>query len=137
MLLTFLFLPDTTGLDLKEQERRWAFIRAGREHDYHGIAIHPQHLSLWERWRGVGKQYNADLDYKQKIEEMRSEWEADQAAKTQEKASKNEVSIGAEELEGDDLWTDDVSTYYRATAPASTYNEKLDGLGTESPNRSL
>ena len=46
MLLTLLFLPDTPGLDLKEQERRWSYIRASRSNDYHGIAIHPKHLSL-------------------------------------------------------------------------------------------
>jgi sugar phosphate permease len=34
-ILTFVFLPDTTGLDLKEQERRWTYIRAGRAEDYH------------------------------------------------------------------------------------------------------
>jgi sugar phosphate permease len=34
-ILTFFFLPDTTGLDLKEQERRWEYIRAGKEADYH------------------------------------------------------------------------------------------------------
>ncbi|KAK5009784.1 hypothetical protein LTR28_013420, partial [Elasticomyces elasticus] len=74
-LLTWLFLPDTTGLDLKEQERRWTFIRDGRENEYCGVAIHPRHLSLWERWRGVGKVYNAERDYEQRIEEMRHEWE--------------------------------------------------------------
>ncbi len=40
MIVTFLFLPDTTGLDLKEQERRWNYIKAGRANDYHGIAVH-------------------------------------------------------------------------------------------------
>jgi MFS family permease len=83
-LVTFLFLPDTTSLDLKEQERRWYFIREGREQDYHGVAIHPKHLSLWERWRGVGKHYDPQLDYQQRIDEMRAEWEAAQAAKTAE-----------------------------------------------------
>ena len=39
MLLTLLFLPDTTGLDLKEQERRWHYIRTGREAEYHGVAV--------------------------------------------------------------------------------------------------
>lgn len=46
MLLTFLFLPDTTGLDLKEQERRWKHIREGRESEYHGVAVHPKYLSV-------------------------------------------------------------------------------------------
>ncbi|KAI0995418.1 hypothetical protein K3495_g12761 [Podosphaera aphanis] len=74
MLLTMLFVPDTTGLDLKEQERRWAYIRTGREHEYHGIAVHPKHLSLWERMRGVGKAYNPALDHVSRIEELRDEW---------------------------------------------------------------
>jgi hypothetical protein len=72
--LTVLFLPDTTGLDLKEQERRWFYIRQGREEDYHGPAVHPRHLSLWERFIGKSKFYNAELDYKQKIEDFRAEW---------------------------------------------------------------
>jgi hypothetical protein len=83
-ILTLLFLPDTTGLDLKEQERRWNFIRAGREEDYHGIAIHPKHLSMWERFRGVGKNYNAELDFKQKVDEMRADWESYQQFKAAE-----------------------------------------------------
>ncbi|RFU30048.1 hypothetical protein B7463_g6276, partial [Scytalidium lignicola] len=81
MLVTFLFLPDTTGLDLKEQERRWQYIREGREKEYHGIAIHPQHLSLWERMRGIGKNYDPVADYQTKIQEVRAEWEELQAAK--------------------------------------------------------
>lgn len=86
VLLSVVFLPDTTGLDLKEQERRWAFIRAGRGHEYHGVAVHPKHLSWWERMRGLGKQYDADLDYKQRIEEMRKEWEVVMQEKADEKA---------------------------------------------------
>ncbi|KAF1814648.1 MFS general substrate transporter [Eremomyces bilateralis CBS 781.70] len=75
VLVTVLFLPDTTGLDLKEQERRWRFIRAGREHEYHGTAIHWRHISWWERFRGVHKPYDAALDFAQKLEEMRADWE--------------------------------------------------------------
>ncbi|EEP77546.1 phosphate transporter A-1 [Uncinocarpus reesii 1704] len=86
MLLTFLFLPDTTGLDLKEQERRWFYIRSGREHEYHGAAVHPSHLSLWERLRGVGKYYDAELDYKQKVKELREEWLASMARHVDEKS---------------------------------------------------
>jgi hypothetical protein len=74
MLLTWLFLPDTTGLDLKEQERRWKYIVQGRESEYHGVAIHPKHLSLWERLRGVGKGYNPELDRAQMVEDLREEW---------------------------------------------------------------
>jgi len=108
--LTFLFLPDTTGLDLKEQERRWNFIRTGREHEYHGVAVHPNHLSLWERLRGVGKYYNPQLDYEQKVQEMRGEWEEWQAAKAQELTKE-----GGGLVDGDDF-SDDVSSYFTRTA---------------------
>jgi hypothetical protein len=74
VLLTTLFLPDTTGLDLKEQERRFYYLRQGREQDYHGVAAHPHHLSLWERIRGAGKHYNPQLDYQSKIADLREEW---------------------------------------------------------------
>jgi hypothetical protein len=109
MFLTIVFLPDTTGLDLKEQERRWAYIRAGREHEYHGVAVHPKHLSLWERIRGVGKHYDADLDYKQKIEEMRGEWELHMATRTNEKGAKLE----REDFDDDSEFSSDVSAYFQ------------------------
>ncbi|GAA5995758.1 uncharacterized protein JCM10292_004728 [Rhodotorula paludigena] len=49
VFVTAVFLPDTTGLDLREQERYWRCVRAGHPEQYHGIAIHPQHLSWYER----------------------------------------------------------------------------------------
>lgn len=112
MLITLLFLPDTTGLDLKEQERRWLCIRAGRESDYHGVAVHPKHLSWWERWRGVGRYYDADADYRQKVEEMRTDWEASQSRKAAEK----EEGHSADGDDHDDAsWSSDVSTYFEKT----------------------
>jgi len=107
-LLTWLFLPDTTGLDLKEQERRWQYIRAGREQDYHGIAIHPKHLSVWERFRGAGKHYDPDLDYKAKVEEMRAEWEEWQERKHMEK-EKDGFDVDDEE------YSDEISAYFSRT----------------------
>jgi len=86
MLVTWAFLPDTTGLDLKEQERRWQYIREGREPEYHGIAVHPKHLSVWERMRGVGKHYNPELDRIDKIRDLRAEWEYRQAEKGKDEA---------------------------------------------------
>jgi hypothetical protein len=80
MIITIIFLPDTTGLDLKEQERRFHYIRQGREHDYHGIAVHPHHLSLWERLRGAGKNYNPELDFQSKVQDLRDEWSEKVAA---------------------------------------------------------
>ncbi|WXC55559.1 hypothetical protein SNK03_001504 [Fusarium graminearum] len=79
MLLTWVFLPDTTGLDLKEQERRWHYIRDGKESEYHGVAVNPIHLSLWERLRGLGKSYDPEADWRAKVQDMRAEWELVQA----------------------------------------------------------
>jgi hypothetical protein len=111
-LLTLIFLPDTTGLDLKEQERRWAFIRAGREHDYHGIAVHWKHLSWWERFRGQHKDYDAKLDYDQKIDEMRTEWVERQSQKFSEKH-------GWEDAEVDEDDHVDVHNYFKRTTKGS------------------
>ena len=106
-LITWLFLPDTTGLDLKEQERRWAFIRSDRIQDYHGVAVHPKHLSLWERWRGAGKYYNAEEDYAQRVEEMRAEWEAAMSRRAEEKEMHDDAM--------EDDWSDEVSTFFERT----------------------
>ncbi|KAI9806709.1 MAG: hypothetical protein M1825_006166 [Sarcosagium campestre] len=110
-LITYLFLPDTTGLDLKEQERRWQYIRQGREQDYHGIAVHHKHLSLWERIRGVGKYYDPQLDYKQKIEELRGQWEKSTQNKHEEHEKHHLDGVDEE----DETWSSDVSTYFEAT----------------------
>ncbi|KKA24496.1 MFS phosphate transporter [Rasamsonia emersonii CBS 393.64] len=118
MLLTFLFLPDTTGLDLKEQERRWYYIRQGREQDYHGPAVHPKHLSLWERFRGLGKNYDPELDYKQKIEEYRAEWEAAMSKKLS-----NEEDNLADDTE-ETLFEGHVHQYFERTSPMFRGMEK-------------
>ncbi|KAK4545747.1 hypothetical protein LTR36_002701 [Oleoguttula mirabilis] len=107
-ILTILFLPDTTGLDLKEQERRWAYIRSGREKEYHGVAVHPKHLSMWENFRGVSKQYNAEEDYRQRVEEMRADWEAAMVRRAEEKE-------GAKDDVMEDDWSSEVSTFFERT----------------------
>jgi len=109
-LITWVFLPDTTGLDLKEQERRWAYLRDGRDSEYHGVAVHPKHLSLWERMTGVGKHYDAQLDYKMKIQEMRGEWEEREATRHLQ-----EAGLDGEEHESE-VWTDHISRYFHRTA---------------------
>ena len=118
-LLTWLFLPDTTGLDLKEQERRWAFIRAGKENEYHGIAIHWKHLSWWERFRGQHKGYDAAKDYQMKIDEMRAEWIERQQSKFSEKH-------GWQDDGHDEEVGPDVHNYFKRT----TSKEKI-GSGVE------
>lgn len=120
VILTIVWLPDTTGLDLKEQERRWAFIRAGREQDYHGVAIHPKHLSLWERMRGVGKNYNPDLDYKQRVEEMRKEWEL----KMQEKYDEKNGQLDPHDFE-DDEFNQEATHYFARTTTSEHLKDKV------------
>jgi MFS family permease len=76
-LVTVLFVPDTTGLDLQEQERYWKCIREGRVQDYNGVAIHPRHLSLWESLvLRRNRYYDPELDAKTKMTELRSKYEA-------------------------------------------------------------
>lgn len=123
-LLTWLFLPDTTGLDLKEQERRWSYIREGREQDYHGIAIHPKHLSVWERLRGVGKNYDAKLDYESKIAEMRQDWIERQQSKFDELKGKEA------DFDDEDGFHKDVHDYFHRT----TSKERTRGAGAGSNN---
>ncbi|KAJ5725526.1 uncharacterized protein N7483_006883 [Penicillium malachiteum] len=113
-LLTFFFLPDTTGLDLKEQERRWQYIRRGEEKEYHGPAVHPKHLSLYERLvLHLDRNYDAEKDYQHKVEEYRVEWESAMAAKFTEKDQ------GEESFEDtdDSLLEGHVHTYFHRTSP--------------------
>lgn len=121
LILNVVFMPDTTGLDLKEQERRWVFIRAGREQDYHGIAIHPKHLSLWERFRGVGKHYDPDLDYKQRIEEMRKEWEL----RMQEKIDEKSGQLDAQDFD-DEEFHDHLQSYFQRSTRRATLRGPFD-----------
>ncbi|GAX73083.1 hypothetical protein CEUSTIGMA_g536.t1 [Chlamydomonas eustigma] len=65
-VVTFIWLPDTTGLDLEEYDRMQRCLLEGRFQDYHGEAINPRHLSLWEIYvQGWHKNYNPELDREQ------------------------------------------------------------------------
>ncbi|KAH8910427.1 MFS general substrate transporter [Coniochaeta sp. PMI_546] len=113
MLLTWLFLPDTTGLDLKEQERRWSYIRKGRGDEYHGIAVHPTHLSLWERIRGIGKLYDPKLDERSRIEDLRAEWAEREAMRAQAEVAGNSKQL--EEIQEDGDFNEAVHGYFTQT----------------------
>lgn len=62
-VLTWLFLPDTTGLPLDELDRFSKYLLAGAGEHYHGQAVAPRHLSVWERrvWRW-GAHHDPELD---------------------------------------------------------------------------
>ena len=48
------------------QDLRWQYIRAGKAKDYHGPAVHPRHLSLWEKVvLKIHHQYDIELHNKQ------------------------------------------------------------------------
>ncbi|KAF3009161.1 hypothetical protein G7054_g1660 [Neopestalotiopsis clavispora] len=135
MLVTWVWLPDTTGLDLKEQERRWQYILNDKSDEYHGIAIHPQHLSMWERWLGVGKPYHPDTDLKAKIRDIKSDWEEKQAAK--------EDPEQAHMVEEDEDFTDEIHSYFRGETPPANrglknFNkEKGEGKPEEPPTKTI
>lgn len=102
---TMMFIPDTTGLDLREQERYGQYVREGRSDQYHGIAVHPRHLSLYER--AVLKRhlaYNPELDRKAKIEELRQLYEKVEGSKAKEEDRDGEYS--------QESVSDKVSTYF-------------------------
>ncbi|KAI9810011.1 MAG: hypothetical protein M1826_003802 [Phylliscum demangeonii] len=121
---------------LVEQERRWCFIRRGRPRDYHGVAVHPKHLSVWERFRGQAVSYDPDLDYRQRIDEMRGRWLASTASlrnqppqeQPQEKRSdaaekasdgdgkaNDDAGVGSPDLD----WPAEVSSYFERTTRPS------------------
>jgi len=74
VIVTFLFLPDTTGLDLGEIDRFNRYLIAGQAHNYHGEAVNPRYLSFWEKVRGWQRTYDPVLDKEQKtLQEVASQ----------------------------------------------------------------
>ncbi|GAB4816605.1 hypothetical protein N2152v2_003651 [Parachlorella kessleri] len=65
-VITVIFLPDTTGLDLGEIDRMNRYMVEGQYDKYYGEAINPKYLSLYERWRGYGRHYDRERDEEQK-----------------------------------------------------------------------
>jgi hypothetical protein len=120
-LLTAIFLPDTTGLDLREQERYWAFVREGRAAEYCGPAVHPRHLSRFERWVQHRARFDGARDRVMRLEEIRAAWERVDGART-----------GEHEVDEDDstLVDGDVGKYFeqekaaRSGASLPTFTEK-------------
>ena len=83
------------------------------------MAVHPKHLSLWERMRGTGKWYDPEADFKAKIADMREDW-----TEKQEERKRAEVEGGV--VESDDEYSQDIHDHFAATtAPAN--GEKTAG----------
>ncbi|GAA6061809.1 hypothetical protein JCM10212_004865 [Sporobolomyces blumeae] len=110
MILTAVFLPDTTGLDLREQERYWRCVRSGHPELYHGIAIHPRHLSFFERvYLRRSQHYDPVQDKLDRIEELRVLYESHLIAREDATGASHEVDHA--------FITDDVATYFRNETP--------------------
>jgi hypothetical protein len=106
-LMTYLWLPDTTGLDLREQERYWRHVVAGTEDQYHGIAVHPRHLSWWEvHVLHRNKHYDPELDRQSKIEDLRVLYESYMIAQ-------NDHTGDSDDVEHHHI-TPDVAAYFSA-----------------------
>lgn len=62
VILTIITIPDVTGLDLREGDRRWLAILDGHHDAYTGEAVNPRYLSLFERLLGYGRRYVPETD---------------------------------------------------------------------------
>ncbi|BGP42538.1 hypothetical protein JCM10449v2_006550 [Rhodotorula kratochvilovae] len=84
-IVTAVWLPDTTGLELREIERYWRCVRAGHPELYHGVAIHPHHLSWYERVvLKRDRYYDPAQDKLDRIEELRVLYESHLIAREDE-----------------------------------------------------
>lgn len=115
--MTWAFLPDTTGLDLREQERYWRCVRAGRPEDYHGIAIHPRHLSWYERTiLKRNRYYDPVQDKLDRIEELRVLYESHLIAQGDETSDSHDRDHA--------FISENVAQYFANEKGAPTLDEK-------------
>lgn len=56
--VSWLFLPDTTGLKLKDLDEFHEYLIDNRVSEYHGEAVNPSHLSVWENMLGWSASYD-------------------------------------------------------------------------------
>lgn len=69
----------------------------GRQHQYHGEAINPLNLSLWERLTGQGRNYDAGLDAKMVRQEI--------TVAQERRRTKQREAPGALEMTGTNVMT--------------------------------
>jgi hypothetical protein len=70
-IVTYIWLPDTTGLELEEYDRLHRYMSEHRFHEYAGEAVNRKHLSYWEVFVfGWHNQYNREQDKKNFEEEV-------------------------------------------------------------------
>ena len=72
-VVTFWTIPETTGLDLFELDRKWRMILTGRRGDYQGPANHPRFLSYYERHKWSerhNRQHESELHYNHAMDDF-------------------------------------------------------------------
>jgi MFS family permease len=57
-LVTWVFLPDTTGLDLCDLDQFHCCLERGHVELYHAEAVNPKHMSMWENAVGWSQYYD-------------------------------------------------------------------------------
>ncbi|KAK9814173.1 hypothetical protein WJX72_001627 [[Myrmecia] bisecta] len=63
VVVTLAFIPDLTGMDLREGDRYWLDTIEGRHDEYQGEAVNPRHLSMFERYvLRRGRRYNPEAE---------------------------------------------------------------------------
>ncbi len=104
---------------MREQERYWSYVREGRPFDYHGVAVHRRHLSMWEVY--VLKRhlaYDPELDRAAKIRDLRGEYIAYKAQSVNEKLSDDE--------EQEVAMSSSASSYFESKQFCGTCNQSFD-----------
>lgn len=102
-VLTIVFVPHTVGLNLEEQGRYWRAVESGDPNDYHGIAVHPSHISLYEqKILGRSKNYDLQKDHVARIALLRREYE-----ESKQRDSYEDTVVIATSLD------DNAKTYFR------------------------
>lgn len=132
-LVTWVFIPDTTGLDLREQERYWDCVREGRAGDYHGIAVHPRHISVWERYiLKRHRAYDPELDRQQRAIELRTLWE-------QQKLLVKEGGRTEDELDYEDetVLSSKASSFFASECLLVIVRQKVDLVRSTSGSRGV
>ncbi|WFD31076.1 hypothetical protein MSPP1_002107 [Malassezia sp. CBS 17886] len=127
LIVTFIFVPDTTGLDLREQERYWEYVMNDRVEDYHGVAICPRHLSLYERVvLKRQRYYNPQLDAEQKMDEFRAIYHS---ALANSEARDEDLTHHQREFLNSELGNKHVKDpKLSVKAPSRVYTSKLDNF---------
>lgn len=94
---------------IAHEDRAHRYVVSGREAEYHGIAVHPRHLSLWERWvQRRSDRYDPVADRAAKVTELRQVYEQMRAERGKEFAGESE---GVDPDEASFI-SDDVAAYF-------------------------